>query len=141
MILLFSELGNKLLSHTWIHSSTFRHTDESHAPFLHFCSYIVFLGHTDSYLSVSHRKSAELSHSLCFNNSYTLLLKKHVSIVSTFHMSFSNVSHCPPCPDIELWEVDVLSGNLFMSTEQLRGPTCDISKIVSVHSRQMTATQ
>lgn len=41
-------------AHTWLHSSMFRHSDESHAPFLHFCSHSVFLWDTDSSLSVSH---------------------------------------------------------------------------------------
>lgn len=58
-----------------------------------------------------------------------------------YQLSRCPSSCSPPCPDIELWEVDVLSGNLFMSTVQLRSPVCDISEIVPVHSRQMTATQ
>lgn len=53
------------LAHTWLHSSTFRHSDESPAPFFHFCSHSVLLGHTDSYLSVSHTHINRVQNFLC----------------------------------------------------------------------------
>lgn len=71
-------------AHTWLHSSTFRHSDESHAPFLHFCSLSILLG--QSYLSAWHTYTlcAELSLSLCFNQRYTLLVEKYILNVLIF---------------------------------------------------------
>lgn len=68
-------------THTWLHSSTFRHSDESHAPFLHFCSHSVLLGRTDSYLSVSHTHTHDNQNfclSLCFSKRDTSLCSKHL---------------------------------------------------------------
>lgn len=94
-------------AHTRLHSSTFRHSDESHAPFLHFCSRSVLLGHTDSYLSVAQT----YTHTWITDIGVSVSTKKHIN-------RKRHVLNVPSCPDIELWEVGELSSNLFMSTVQ-----------------------
>lgn len=120
-------------AHTWLHSSTFRHSDESHAPFLHFCSYSVLLGHTDSYLSVSHMQIDFLwvPVSIRGAHSWKTCLKRFTSKVF--------------CSPFLSWQWTVRSWwtllqPLYVNTAVTR-PSLGISKIVSAHSCQTAATQ
>lgn len=130
------QLATNSFAHTWLHSSTFRHSDESHAPFLHFCSHGVLLGHTGSYLAVSHtyNQSAELS--LCLQQKLDI-----IKCVKFSTMLFSDFSLVPVMS--WLWTFGSrwpLQQPLYVNSAVIR-PECDISKIVPVHSHQMAATQ
>ncbi len=103
-------------AHTWLHSSTFRHCDESHAPFLHFCSHSVLLGRSGSHLSVSHTYTQGAQLSLCRQQKIHIVKRKrHVLNVFVFPRCPSQMCLCLILT-LNFGKVGELSSNLFMST-------------------------
>lgn len=101
-------------SHTWLHSSTFRHRDESNAPFLHFCSHIVLLGHSGSCLCLNHTHRSQ--------NFIVLVIKKNIFLIlENYKIFFSKKFWNPTWPFSEpvFVKADELFCHFLMSTLQL----------------------